>query len=83
MCVRGRRELYNEWGNLVGNQWSYQNIAPLFIENETYTGSSQNPNQRGTDGPIFIRQQITPTRGLINTLTQATSDVLKIPIARL
>ncbi|MGY3190582.1 GMC family oxidoreductase [Lysinibacillus sp. TE18511] len=81
-AVRGSRELYNEWGKLVGNQWSYQNIAPLFIENETYTGTSQNPNQRGTDGPIFIRQQITPARGLINTLTQATSDVLNIPIAR-
>lgn len=81
-AVRGSRELYNEWGKLVGNQWSYQNIAPLFIENETYTGTSQNPNQRGTDGPIFIRQQITPARGLINTLTQATSDVLNIPVAR-
>ncbi|MGA3600133.1 GMC family oxidoreductase [Lysinibacillus agricola] len=81
-AVRGSRELYNEWGKLVGNQWNYQNIAPLFIENETYTGTSQNPNQRGTDGPIFIRQQITPARGLINTLTQATSDVLNIPIAR-
>jgi len=81
-AVRGSRELYNEWASLVGNQWDYRNITPLFKENETYTGASQNPNQRGTDGPIFIRQQITPARGLINTLAQASSDVLNIPIAR-
>jgi choline dehydrogenase len=34
----------------MGSQWSYSNMDDLFIENETYTGESQDPNERGTDG---------------------------------
>lgn len=79
-AVRGSRNLYNEWANLVGSQWSYKNVRSLFKQNETYTGNTQSPNQRGTKGPIFVRQQIIPNDGLINTLAEATSDVLGIPI---
>ena len=78
--VRGSEDLYNEWGNLVGDQWSYENIRSLFIENETYTGETQQPDERGTNGPIFVRQQIIPEDGLNNTLAKATSNVLGIPI---
>jgi choline dehydrogenase len=79
-AVRGSRELYDEWASLVGDQWSYDNIRSLFIKNETYTGNTQSPNERGTEGPIFVRQQIIPQIGLIQTLAEATSDVLGIPI---
>ena len=79
-AVRGSSELYNEWASLVGNQWSYENIRSLFIKNETYTGDTQSPSERGTGGPIFIRQQIIPNNGLVQTLVEATSDVLGIPI---
>jgi len=79
-AVRGSHSLYNEWANLVGSQWSYKKVCSLFKRNETYTGNTQNPNQRGTKGPIFVRQQIIPNGGLINTLAEATSDVLNIPI---
>ena len=67
-AVRGSRNLYDEWANLVGIQWSYENVKPLFIKNETYTGNTQSPKKRGTEGPIFVRQQIVPNGGLINTL---------------
>lgn len=80
-AVRGSKELYNQWASLVGNQWSYDQISALFIKNETYTGSTQDPNERGTQGPIFIRQQSIPPNGLINTLVQATNTVLGTPIA--
>lgn len=80
--VRGSRELYGRWAELVGNQWSYDQIRSLFKENETYTGETQNPAERGTNGPIFIRQQIIPTSGLIQTLTDATSQVLGIPVVQ-
>jgi choline dehydrogenase len=79
-AVRGSSNLYDEWANLVGSQWSYENVRPLFKKNETYTGNTQSPNERGTKGPIFVRQQIIPNGGLINTLAEATSDVLDIPI---
>ncbi|MBF7148070.1 GMC family oxidoreductase [Bacillus toyonensis] len=79
-AVRGSRELYDEWAALVGDQWSYNKICSLFKRNENYKGASQNPNQRGTEGPIFVRQQNIPSNGLIQTLVEATSDVLGIPI---
>ncbi len=80
LAVRGSSHLYNEWANIAGPQWSYNNVRDLFIENETYTGETQNPNERGTEGPIFIRQQMIPTNGLNTVLAKATSDVLRIPI---
>ncbi|OCA91478.1 oxidoreductase [Bacillus sp. FJAT-27225] len=80
LAVRCSSNLYNEWAKLVGSQWSYQNVRPLFIENETYTGETQEPEERGTKGPIFIRQQIVPENGLTTILAKATSDVLNIPI---
>jgi choline dehydrogenase len=79
-AVRGSRNLYDEWADLVGSQWSYNNIRSLFKKNETYTGKTQDPNERGTKGPIFVRQQIIPKNGLTTILAKATSDVLDIPI---
>ncbi|MGN7383933.1 GMC family oxidoreductase N-terminal domain-containing protein [Paenibacillus sp. SAFN-117] len=79
-AVRGSRNLYDEWANLFGNQWSYEKVRTLFKQNETYTGETQNPSERGTDGPIFIRQQRIPNRGIVYSLAQAASDVLNIPI---
>lgn len=79
-AVRGSKNLYDEWAELTNNQWSYKDVQSLFIENESYTGETQKPHSRGTRGPIFIRQQITPPDGLINTLAEATSCVFDIPI---
>ncbi|RHW43434.1 GMC family oxidoreductase [Neobacillus notoginsengisoli] len=80
LAVRCSSNLLDEWANLVGPQWSYNNVRPLFIENETYTGETQEPEERGTEGPIFVRQQIIPHTGLTTILARATSDVLNIPI---
>lgn len=55
---RGSRNLYDEWANIAGSQWSYRNIRSLFKQNETYTGLTQSPDERGTKGPIFVREQI-------------------------
>lgn len=80
-AVRGSRDLYDSWAQLIeSNAWNYDSIRSLFIENETYTGMTQSPQERGSNGPIFIRQQKIPDQGLIQTLAQATSDVLGIPI---
>jgi choline dehydrogenase len=79
-AVRGSSNLYDEWASLVGPQWRYDNIRSLFKKNETYTGRTQEPDERGEEGPIFIRQQIIPRNGLTTILAKATSDVLDIPI---
>ncbi|SIR00772.1 choline dehydrogenase [Peribacillus simplex] len=81
LAVRGSRDLYDAWAKLVDNNvWNYDSIRSLFIENETYTGLTQSPQERGRNGPIFIRQQNIPDQGLIQTLAQATSEVFNIPI---
>ncbi len=81
LAVRGSRDLYDAWAKLVDNNvWNYDSIRSLFIENETYTGTTQSPKERGRNGPIFIRQQNIPNQGLIQTLAQATSEVFNIPI---
>ncbi|WP_257349122.1 GMC family oxidoreductase [Pseudalkalibacillus decolorationis] len=79
-AVRGSEELYDEWASLVGSQWSYDSIRSLFKRNETYTGSTQEKDERGTKGPIYVRQQTIPKGRLIPTLVKATSDTLNIPI---
>lgn len=79
-AVRGSRELYDQWAELVGPQWNYDNVSPLFKKNETYTGNTQEPEERGKKGPIFVRQQIIPKDGLVTILANATSDILDIPI---
>ncbi|TNJ65678.1 GMC family oxidoreductase [Paenibacillus hemerocallicola] len=80
-AVRGSRELYEEWAALVGSkQWSYNQVRTLFIDNETYTGQTQSPDERGSKGPIFIRQQHIPQNGLVQTLTNATAKALNIAI---
>ncbi|KAA9012846.1 GMC family oxidoreductase [Niallia endozanthoxylica] len=82
-AVRGSRNLYNEWADLVGDQWSYEKVRTLFKKNETYTGNTQSPKERGTDGPIFVRQQMIPSSGgIIRTLAEAASEVLDIPIVK-
>lgn len=83
LTVRGSSDLYNTWEALVGdNRWSYNSISSLFIKNETYKGMTQDPQERGNDGPIFVRQQNIPEQGLIQTLAQATSEIFSIPIEK-
>ncbi|MEW9095395.1 MAG: GMC family oxidoreductase [Clostridiaceae bacterium] len=79
-AVRGSKEYYDEQGKLFGPQWSYSSVRDLFIKNETYTGQTQASNERGVNGPIFVRQQMIPENGLTTILAKATSDVLNIPI---
>ncbi|MBW5468506.1 GMC family oxidoreductase [Brevibacillus formosus] len=79
-AFRGSRQLYDQWASLVGKQWKYENIRSLFKQDETYTGKTQSPDERGRHGPVFVRQQLIPKHGLIQTLAEATSDVLGIPI---
>ncbi|MDQ8739114.1 GMC family oxidoreductase [Paenibacillus sp. LHD-38] len=80
-AVRGSRELYDEWAALSDNEhWSYNQVRPLFKANETYTGETQDPNERGRRGPVFVRQQHIPPKGIIETVTNAAAMILDIDI---
>lgn len=81
LAVRGSSQLYDLWASISGEPiWSYNNVRHLFKENETYTGNSQQPNERGKHGPIFVRQQMIPPGGLTTILARATSNTLGIPV---
>ncbi|KMY53823.1 oxidoreductase [Bacillus sp. FJAT-27231] len=80
LAVRGSRQLYDEWASIAGSQWGYDSLRSLFKKNETYTGLTQDPDERGTSGPIFVRQQNIPEGGLTTILANATSQVLGVPI---
>jgi len=80
--IRGSPEYWNNLSITVNDpNWNYNNISPFFIKNETYTGATQSPNERGTDGPLFIRQSVFPSTGTIaNKLANALSTTTGIPI---
>ena len=79
-AVRGSKEYYDEIAKLMGPQWSYDSIRALFIKNETYTGKTLEPSERGKNGPIFVRQQIIPENGLTTILAKAAEYALKVPM---
>ncbi|WOO36855.1 GMC family oxidoreductase [Anaerocolumna sp. AGMB13020] len=79
-AVRGSQGLFDRWEALTGAPWGYQEVYQLFRENETYTGLSQTPALRGYDGPIKIRQQNIPEKGINQILAQAISTVYEVPV---
>jgi choline dehydrogenase len=80
--IRGSPEYWNNLATTVNDSnWNYNNISQFFIQNETYTGVTQSPVQRGTNGPLFIRQSNFPSTGTIaNLLANALNVTTGIPI---
>ena len=56
-AVRGSSDFYNDLAQAVGNnKWSYTNLLPYMKFLETFTGTTTQPEQRGTSGPLLISQ---------------------------
>lgn len=79
-AVRGSQGLFDRWEAITGAPWGYREVYQLFMENETYDGLSQTPELRGYDGPIKIRQQNIPDKGINQILAQAVSTVYEVPV---
>lgn len=63
-AIRGSSDFYDSIATGAGNpQWSYNNLLPYMKFLETYTGTSEQPDQRGVSGPLFMRQTNTPPIG--------------------
>ena len=61
IAVRSSPDAYNAWAAASDNPvWSYDNLLPIMKFMETYTprGTALNEEQRGTDGPLFITQDV-------------------------
>src|SRR5215468_7830016 len=50
--VRGQRQDYDHWAQLGNRGWSYQDVAPIFRDLESYPGGDQ--RIRGRAGPIGV-----------------------------
>lgn len=60
-AYRGTPNRYNQWASISGDKrWSYNNLLEnvmLPMEHYTPTGTTANPTQRGSSGPLFITQE--------------------------
>ncbi len=74
--ARPTMNVLSQWENLLGPMWSPFQAIHYFTQLENYNGLTDNPEFRGYDGPIDIRQapEKVPmlTRKFITALEQAT-----------
>lgn len=83
LYVRGSSSGWNNVSNAINSsQWNYNGMLPYFIAMENFNGISQTPSQRGTNGPIVIRQENTSsstlTNKIINSLVNVTGGLPKV-----
>lgn len=46
---------YDDWADAVGDsRWSYDEMLPYFRMNEEWFSNSENAEQHGQDGPIYV-----------------------------
>lgn len=67
---RGTNDVYAQWEAIAGPEWSVARITDTYIEIEKYQGTSANPEFRGTNGPLKVRQNPDPTK-VSQTFTEA------------
>ncbi len=61
LAGRGSSDRWNDLAIAVGdNQWSYNNLLPLMKSLETYNGVTDQPADRGTNGPLQVSQYGAP-----------------------
>lgn len=53
---RGTNQLYAQWEQLAGPEWSVDRIFATYRELEAYLGLTTNPASRGYSGPLLVRQ---------------------------
>lgn len=71
---RGTKELYTRWEKIAGAEfWSTDRILGVFKRLENYHGQTPNPEQRGYNGPLDIRQVPFPGK-VSEVFTQGLSN---------
>lgn len=66
---RGTNQLFSQWEAIAGPEWSVNKILKIYKKLENYHGQTTNPQARGYDGPLRIRQD-SPSK-LSQVFTQA------------
>lgn len=72
--VRPTAAVLNEWEQLLGSRWSYDQALEFYKSIENYNGTTDNPDARGNQGRIDIRQAPENEIGekLVEAIVQAT-----------
>jgi choline dehydrogenase len=74
--VRSSPAIYQKWENILGPFWSPEKVTNRFKRLENYNGLTTNPQARGFNGPVDIRQApVNPTTmalKLVAAIEQAT-----------
>lgn len=61
MYVRGNRADYDQWRQLGNPGWGYDDVLPYFKRSETFVGVGATPGYHGTDGPLEVTEQRSPS----------------------
>jgi len=73
---RGTNQVYSQWESINGANWSTTRILNSFIELENYTGLTINPNDRGYNGLLPVRQVSTISPMSLNAFLPALQSAL-------
>lgn len=76
-CV-GTEQVYSQWETIAGPQWSVDRILATYKALEHYHGATTNPNARGFNGPIRVRQDHPPSQ-LAQVFGQAVVNATGFP----
>lgn len=74
MYVRPTPFVLDQWAKLAGSQWAPKKATEAFKELENYLGTSDNPDVRGTEGPLNIRQNYPEGTTLVDKVTTAFEE---------
>lgn len=75
---RGTNQVYAEWEKLNGPEWSVERIIETYKKLENYYGNTLNPDARGYEGPVDIRQ--VPNPNVVSSkFTNAITEALGTP----
>lgn len=75
---RGTNEVYKQWEEIAGPNWSLHRILEIYKDLEHYRGESANCHTRGCHGPISVLQVQDPSCISLK-FTQATIEATRYP----
>jgi choline dehydrogenase len=61
MYVRGNARDYDQWRQLGNAGWGFQDVLPYFKKSEGFTGAKGDPAFHGTEGPLAVTSQRSPS----------------------
>jgi choline dehydrogenase len=61
MYVRGNARDYDQWRQLGNAGWGFSDVLPYFTKSEGFTGAKGDPAFHGTEGPLVVTSQRSPS----------------------